>query len=145
MDIARVHDDFDPNIARNIMSKESWFLIIASLGLTPIALAYGAVPSVSVPMLYGVEVNDVNTTHIFRAVMGLYLAMVVFWVMGARNDALKVPALYSVVVFMLGLAAGRAVSLVLDGMPNPLLAVYLLLEIGFGVVGLMLVKGQGQA
>ena len=77
--------------------------------------------------------------------MGLYLAMVVFWVMGARNDALKVPALYSVVVFMLGLAAGRAVSLVLDGMPNPLLAVYLLLEIGFGVVGLMLVKGQGQA
>ena len=127
------------------MSKESWFLIIASLGLTPIALAYGAVPSVSVPMLYGVEVNDVNTTHIFRAVMGLYLAMVVFWVMGARNDALKVPALYSVVVFMLGLAAGRAVSLVLDGMPNPLLAVYLLLEIGFGVVGLMLVKGQGQA
>ena len=124
------------------MNKESWFLIIASLGLTPIALAYGAVPSVSVPMLYGVEVNDVNTTHIFRAVMGLYLAMVVFWVIGARNDALKVPALYSVVVFMLGLAAGRAVSLLLDGMPNPLLVVYLLLEIGFGVVGLMLVKGQ---
>ena len=129
------------------MSKESWFLIIAAMGLTPIALAYGAMPSVSVPMLYGVEVNDVNTTHIFRAVMGLYLAMVVFWVMGAKRDALRLPALYSVVVFMLGLAAGRAISLLVDGMPNPLLVVYLLLEIGFGVVGLMLVKGnnQGQA
>ena len=129
------------------MSRESWFLIIAAMGLTPIALAYGAMPSVSVPMLYGVEVNDVNTTHIFRAVMGLYLAMVVFWVMGAKRDALRLPALYSVVVFMLGLAAGRAISLLVDGMPNPLLVVYLLLEIGFGVVGLMLVKGnnQGQA
>lgn len=126
------------------MSKESWFLIIAALGLTPIALAYGAVPSASVPMLYSVEVNDVNSTHILRAVMGLYLAMVVFWVMGAKNDALKLPALYSVVVFMLGLAAGRALSLVVDGMPNPLLAVYLLLEIGFGVVGLILVKGFRQ-
>ena len=126
------------------MDKENWFLIIAALGLTPIALAYGAVPSVSVPMLYGIEVNDVSTMHIFRAVMGLYLAMVVFWVMGARNDALKLPALYSVVVFMLGLAAGRAISLLLDGMPSPLLVVYLLLEIGFGVVALTLVKGQSQ-
>ena len=126
------------------MSRESWFLIIAAMGLTPIALAYGAMPSVSVPMLYGVEVNDVNSTHIFRAVMGLYLAMVVFWVMGAKSDALRLPALCSVVVFMLGLATGRAISLLVDGMPNPLLVVYLLLEIGFGVVGLMLVKGNSQ-
>ena len=64
------------------MGKESLFLVVAALGLTPIALAYGAVPSASVPMLYGVEVNDVNTTHIFRAVMGLYLAMVLFWLIG---------------------------------------------------------------
>ena len=124
------------------MTKESWFLIIASVGLTPIALAYGAVPSTSVPLLYGVEVNDVNTTHIFRAVMGLYLAMVVFWLMGAKNDGLRLPALCSVVVFMLGLAAGRAFSLLVDGMPNLLLFVYLLLEVGFGAVGLILVRNS---
>ncbi len=90
------------------MSKESWFLVVAAIGLTPIALAYGAMPSVSVPMLYDIEVNDIGTMHIFRAVMGLYLAMVVFWFLGARHDGLRLPALYSVVVFMLGLAAGRA-------------------------------------
>ena len=129
------------------MDKESLFLVIAALGLTPIALAYGAVPSASVPMLYGVEVNDVNTTHIFRAVMGLYLAMVLFWLIGARNEAIRLPALYSVVVFMLGLAAGRALSLLVDGMPNPMLSLYLLLEIGFGVVGFILIRGyrQGQS
>jgi Domain of unknown function (DUF4345) len=126
------------------MSKESWFLVIAALGLTPIALAYGFMPSVSVPMLYGVAVEDVNTAHIFRAVMGLYLGMVVFWMMGARNDGLRSAALYSVVVFMLGLAAGRASSLVLDGMPNLMLVVYLFLEIGFGVIGLILIKGIGR-
>jgi hypothetical protein len=125
---------------RNIMSKESWFLVIAALGLMPIALTYGAVPSVSVPMLYGVEVSDVNSTHIFRAVMGLYMAMVVFWMLGARSEALRLPALYSVVVFMLGLAAGRALSILVDGMPNPLLAIYLGLEIGFGATGWVLVK-----
>ncbi len=125
------------------MSKESWFLVVAALGLTPIALAYGAMPSLSVPMLYGIEVDNVSTAHIFRAVMGLYLAMVVLWLLGAKNDGLRLPALYSVVVFMLGLAAGRALSLALDGMPNVLLVVYLFLELGFGVMGVILIKRYG--
>lgn len=125
------------------MSKESWFLVVAAIGLTPIALGYGAMPSVSVPMLYGIEVDDVGTTHIFRAVMGLYLAMVVFWFLGARQDGLRLPALYSVVVFMLGLAAGRALSLAVDGVPSALLVVYLFLEIGFGVIGVIFIKSYG--
>jgi hypothetical protein len=36
-----------------------------------------------------------------------------------------VPALWSLVVFMFGLAAGRAASLVVDGFPHPLRFVYL--------------------
>ena len=123
------------------MTKESWFLIVAALGLTPIALTYGASPSASVPVLYGFEVSDVSTMHIFRAVMGLYFAMVVFWLLGARNEFLRLPALYSVVVFMLGLAVGRMLSIGIDGLPAPLLSVYLALEIGFGLVGLILVRG----
>lgn len=126
------------------MKKESLFLVIAALGLTPIALAYGLVPDMTLPLLYGVEVSNVSAVHIFRAVMGLYLAMVIFWLCGARSDSLTVPALWSVVVFMLGLAAGRAVSLAVDGMPAPLLAVYLVLELGFGLVGLKLVKGMAR-
>ena len=127
------------------MDKQSWFLVIAAAGLTPIALAYGAMPSASVPALYGVAVDNVSAAHIFRAVMGLYLAMAVFWLVGARRETLRLPALYSVIVFMLGLAAGRAFSLVVDGMPSPLLFVYLLLEIGFGVVGIVLAKSQASA
>ena len=44
--------------------------------------------------------------------MGLYLALVVFWIAGARNESLRLPALWSLTVFMLGLAAGRVVSLI---------------------------------
>jgi hypothetical protein len=42
---------------------------------------------------------------------------------------------------MLGLAAGRALSVVIDGIPYPFLLLFLGLEIGFGVVGLMLIRG----
>ena len=41
---------------------------------------------------------------------------------------------------MFGLAAGRVVSLVVDGMPHPLLVIYLVLEVGFGAVGYYLIK-----
>lgn len=122
------------------MKKEAIFLVAAAVGLTPIAMGYGVAPEKLLPLLYGIEVNDVSTKHIFRAVMGLYLAMVIFWLNGARQEALTVPALWSVTVFMLGLAAGRALSLLVDGMPHPLLAVYVLLELGFGSVAWILAK-----
>jgi hypothetical protein len=46
------------------------------------------------------------------------------------------------VVFMLGLAAGRLLSLVVDGVPHWLLLAYLALELGIGLVGLLLLKRQ---
>lgn len=122
------------------MTRQTIFLIVAAVGLTPIALSYGLVPDVSLQMLFGIDASDTNTRHIFRAVMGLYLALVIFWVAGARNEALRVPALWSLVVFMFGLAAGRAASLVVDGFPHPLLFVYLVLEVLFGFVGLRLLR-----
>ena len=117
------------------MNKESLFLVVAAMGLTPVALAYGLVPEVTVPLLYKVDVETVNITHILRAIMGLYLAMIVFWLLGAAKPALRFAALCSIVVFMGGLAVGRAASLLLDGMPEPLLFTYMVLEIGFALAG----------
>ena len=71
---------------------------------------------------------------------GHYLAMATFWFVGARSERLQTPAIMSLVIFMLGLAAGRILSIAIDGMPHPLLATYTLLEIGFGAIGLMLLK-----
>jgi hypothetical protein len=122
------------------MDPRKLFLIITAIGLTPIALSYGAVPSASLSYLFGFSVESLNLTHIFRAVMGLYLALVVFWIAGALSSSLTIPALWSLVVFMFGLAAGRVLSLLLDGVPHWLLIVYLVLELAFGLVGLRLLR-----
>jgi hypothetical protein len=54
------------------------------------------------------------------------------------------PALVSCAVFMLGLAAGRIVSLVLDGMPHWLLVVYAVLEIVLGLGAIAIYRGRSE-
>ena len=122
------------------MSRDALFLYLAAVGLTPVALTYGLAPDLIVPQLYGVPVDTVSTEHVFRAVMGLYLGMVVFWVLGARRESLRFAALCSVAVFMLGLAAGRVLSLLVDGTPATLLVIYLVLEIVFGLAASALAR-----
>lgn len=125
------------------MNRTRAFLLFAAIGLTPVALSYGAMPEVSLAWLFGIDAGDVNSSHIFRAVMGLYLGMIVFWVVGAIDSRLRLAALWSLAVFMLGLAGGRILSLVLDGFPHPLLFTYLVLEVVIGTVGLILIRRHG--
>ena len=117
------------------------FLIFCAVGLVPIALGYGAKPSVSMDSLFGIVVETTNLTHIMRAVMGLYLAMVGFWLWGAFNRSMARPALAACAVFMLGLATGRILSFILDGLPHWLLIVYAVLEIVLGLAAVVLFKG----
>lgn len=127
------------------MNLTKAFLLFAAIGLTPIALGYGAMPGVSLQWLFGIDATSVNASHIFRAVMGLYLGLVLFWIAGAFRPELQLAALWSLAVFMLGLAAGRVISLMLDGFPHPLLFTYLLLEVIMGVIALMLIGKRDRA
>jgi len=119
-----------------------FFLIICSVGLVPIALGYGAMPSASLDALFGITVDTTNLTHIMRAVMGLYLAMVVIWLWGAVHKPMQGPALVACAVFMLGLAAGRILSFLVDGWPHWLFVVYAVLEIVLGVIAVILYRGD---
>ena len=120
------------------------FLIFCAVGLVPIALGYGAKPSASLDSLFGITVDTTNLAHIMRAVMGLYFGMVVLWLWGAFKPSMAGPALVACAVFMLGLAAGRILSFVLDGLPHWLLIVYAVLEIVLGVIAVALVRGRGE-
>lgn len=115
-------------------------LLFVAMGLIPIALSYGLIPEKSLSYLFNISVSEINLIHIFRAVMGLYLALILFWLIGVFKIQLRQAALYSLVVFMFGLAAGRILSLIFDGVPNWLLLVYLALELSFGTLGLVLIK-----
>ncbi len=122
------------------MNVRQIFLLIVAVGLIPIAMSYGLMPQQSLRYLFDVSVADTNSIHIFRALMGLYLGFGLFWILGAFNVQLRQAALYSLVVFMFGLAAGRGLSVVVDGMPHWLLFVYLLIELVFGGIGVFLLK-----
>ena len=116
------------------------FLLFCVVGLVPVALSYGARPSLSLDVLFGISVESTNLTHIMRAVMGLYLGMIVTWIWGAFSKPMVGPALVSCAVFMLGLAAGRTLSFLLDGMSHWLLVVYAVLEVVLGAVAIALYR-----
>jgi len=120
--------------------KARAFLIFCAVGLVPIALGYGANPSVTMDALFGIKVDTTNLTHILRAVMGLYFGMVAFWLIGAVKKPMTGPALAGCAVFMLGLAGGRILSFILDGLPHWLLVVYAVLEIVLGLVAVALYR-----
>jgi len=103
-------------------------LLVMSASILPVALSYGMMPQSSFPSLFGIDADGVNTRHIFRAIMGMYLGFIGLWALGALRPTLRIPALWSLFVFTSGLAIGRLLSLVLDGWPNLLLFGYMLAE-----------------
>ena len=115
------------------------FLMAMGIGLVPIALSYGAVPEQSLPWLYGISDPDLPTQHVFRAVMGLYLGMICFWTVGVLRPKLRTAALWTVFVFVTGIASGRLLSLVLDGWPGQLPVFYLLAEFVLAATALALI------
>jgi len=124
------------------MNTQKKFLLAASIGLFPIALSYGVVPGQSLSALFEISVDTVNETQIFRAVMGLYLAFVAFWLVGVKNDKLTRPAIIGLIVFMFGLALGRSLSLVMDGPAHWLLTSYMVVEYAFAIVGIRLLSAN---
>ena len=114
------------------------YLLFIAISLVPVALSYGADPAV-LPKLLKFNVETSNERQVFRALMCLYLASSAFWVMGALTPEWQTAGLIWAVLFMLSLALGRLLSIVLDGRPTAaLLDIYLAVELAAGALGLWL-------
>jgi hypothetical protein len=124
------------------MTKESYFLLFISLGVFPAALGYGLNPQEFLPILYGIEVENNNLSNIFRAVMGLYVGCVSLWILGAFKESLTVPALWCMFVFMLGIGLGRALSLILDGLPDMIFVFFMFFEFVAAGITFYLLKAR---
>ena len=122
------------------MKRESFFLIFVAAGVFPVALTYGVNPQVTLAYLYDIEVNSANLSNIFRAIMGLYIALNVFWIIGAFKKTLLLPAIWSLTIFMTGIGLGRMLSLFIDGIPYPAFIIYMLLEFIFAIFGFFFIK-----
>lgn len=95
--------------------------------VVPAGFIYGISPSKALPFLFDFNVETVDLNNVFRAIMCLYLAIAVIWILGiVKSEYWKTATLVNM-VFMLGLAAGRIISLVIDGVPS--------IPFVFGLVG----------
>ena len=99
------------------MTRESLCLLLIAPGVLAVSLSYGLYPEITLKYLYDIEVNSANLANIFRAIMGLYIALSMFWVVGAFKKSLRLAALWSMTIFMTGIALGRILSIIIDGFP----------------------------
>ena len=123
------------------MNKESFFLILSAVGVFPIALVYGAYPSISLPFFYDIEITNNNLANVFRATMGIYIAFNILWISGALIKSMRVGALWSLFVFYIGAGSGRFLSIVIDGTPDTIFLIYLILEIIGAAISYWLIRG----
>ena len=100
------------------MKSDSIFLLVVAIGVFFVSLGYGLFPFTSMQSLYEIEVSNINAANIYRGIMGLYIALSIFWIVGAFNDSLRLAALWSLTVFMAGVGLGRVLSIIIDGMPD---------------------------
>ena len=114
------------------MKIKKFFLILSFVTVSIIALLYGISPGwfLNLPQL------PLDFAHILRAVMGLYLALGMFWLFSAFRDKYRNPAVLTTVFFAGGLVIGRLFSLFADGQPSPILLVCVALELVLVPIGL---------
>ena len=122
------------------MAKESWFLILTAIGVALVSLGYGVNPKLGMPLIYGIDIESVNQINMYRAIMGLYLAISLYWIIGALNENVKLSALWSMFVFMTGIGSGRLISVYLDCTPSTIFMFFLFIEIIFAVLCLFFIS-----
>lgn len=119
-----------------------FYLLFSAASLLLVALSYGVAPADVLPKLMDLKIEGTDLTHILRAVMGLYLGMIVLWVIGALRLDFTRPAVISEIFFMLGLAGGRLLSIAVDGVPSIPLIFYAIVEIVLGTWGIWVLMTQ---
>ena len=117
-----------------------FYLLFSAAGLLLVALSYGVAPVSVLPAMLDVTVEGIDLTHILRAIMGLYLGMIALWILGAFRSNFTRAAVIAEVFFMIGLAFGRVLSIVVDGVPSILLIGYTVVEIAMGLWGIVILK-----
>ena len=84
------------------------FLLVAGVFLIPVALTYGVDPAATLPKFINITVEGTDQTHIFRALMGLYLGMVTFCIVAAFTPKWRHVAVIWAVFFAYSLAIGKS-------------------------------------
>ena len=113
-------------------------LFISVLIVIPAALVYGFQPN----LLFDVNLDTIDEANILKAIMGLYLSFAVLWSLGILNPSLWKVATVSNIIFMLGIAFGRIISLFCDGFPSGVLVIGTIGEMILGFYGCYILQRE---
>lgn len=89
-------------------------------------MVYGFAPN----LLFDINLNSVDEHNVFKAVMGLYIAFGILFILGIFDTKFWKSATIATVFLMFGLASGRILSLFSDGIPSTIFC--------FGIIGEMI-------
>ena len=117
------------------------FLLFFSGSVAIVALIYGVSPQWFANTFLSTEgALDTDFANILRAIMGFYLVFAAFWFFAAFSDRLRNIAVLIVALFTGGMAAGRILSMLIDGKPSTILSLYVATEIGTALIAIWLYR-----
>ena len=118
-----------------------FLLFVAAILVLP-ALSYGIDPAAVLPKSMAITVEGTDQIEMLRAIMGLYFGMTIFCVIAAFTPSWRHVAAIWAVFFLYSIAAGRVLSLIVDGMPSRILLFYLAVELAVGTCGLFVLARE---
>lgn len=100
------------------MKIKNFHLGVSTIIVIVVGLTYGIYPNKILPKFFDFKVESIDLNNVFRAIMGLYLGLSIYWIIGIfKSEHLRGATLTST-IFMGGLAFGRIISIVIDGVPS---------------------------
>lgn len=123
---------------RQVFLIKNLHLLISSLILIPIGIIYGFSPN----LVFDVNLISIDEHTIFKAVMGLYIAFGLLFLLGVFDAKFWKSATIANAFLMFGLASGRIISLFLDGIPSTIFCVGIIGEMILGMFALYQYKNQ---
>ncbi|WBX77992.1 DUF4345 domain-containing protein [Tenacibaculum ovolyticum] len=91
-------------------------LLVSLLIVIPTGIIYGS-PSILQKQL-DIQVNTIDLSNMLKANMCLYLGISLVWIFGIWKTQYWKRATELNILFMLTLATGRALSMIIDGLPT---------------------------
>ena len=123
------------------MQLKKVLLVLSFATVCIIALLYGISPQWFFDtFLVTSQKPSIDQSHILRAVMMLYVALGMFWLYCAFSDRYRDAGIIVISVFCGGLVAGRILSVIVDGIPSPILILYIFMELSLVPVCIWLMR-----
>ena len=125
------------------MQLKKVLLVLSFVTICIIALLYGISPQWFFDtFLVTSQEPGIDQSHILRSVMMLYIALGLFWLYCAFSDKYRDAGIIVLAIFCGGLATGRVLSVIVDGIPSPILILYIFMELSLVPLCIWLMKRE---